>query len=440
MLGKVLSFDGDADWVISFVPGSDAQCNAVHGDHTLLVKLSFLRSLLKECTLKLSVGILKTRMSAGVLTLNVEGKCGENGNKKCNCDNSGKFVAEKNIDTPVKGFIRVTHQHKSGDKFTLSGYLQNGGKIGTRGQSIPGVKEVSVFYWDGVPTNPVLLEVTFTTTPFYYARSSGSNWNFIFQSLSDELLETYLDQQNCQHHNAVTLDLSYKDFTGQHRYCCSGNHSDGARVSNRVTVTSMRVSCKEHHQTTSYYKHEVNTSSGTGIKLAAIKYNSVGKRKRIEIPGLALPTKQSVKLYVFYCGNTPKLIYVEGESPPINKWFKPNGSDERPWTQISLQDIAPDDFKDCSHGKYDQLMTELQNAGCGVSKCPPPRPVPSPQPISGQHSGGSSGGGPSSKTYKDSNINIPAIIVTSILVGTGGITGFAYLLYNNSRDPWVRQI
>ncbi|EKX73343.1 hypothetical protein BEWA_053990 [Theileria equi strain WA] len=382
------------------------------------------------------------------LKLDINGKCGED-KDRCNCDNSGKFVAEKKTDDPVKGFTKYAHSVTSGT-FTLDGELKDGGRIvgfaGTRGQPIHKVKEVSVYYWDQAETKPLLLEVKYGGGTTIYYVSSGSSNDWVYHGiLQGPALEQKLDDLNCQHNSAVTIDLSKTRAKDRHSYCCGGNHNGGAQGSNRVIVKKQEVSCNQQdHISTrlTYYKHEVNTSSGTGIKLAAIKYNdSRGKRKRIEIPGFVLPTNDSVKVYVFYCNNNPKLVYVESTvQTNVKGWFK-NGSGDtwEPFSGIN-ENREPEKITNCNNG-FKELVKELQNSGCSLSQCTlvPPKPAPLPQPISGQARGGSGvvGSSPPGKNSKGPNLYI---IVPSVLVPSGSLTVLAYWAYTHTRDPWVRQI
>ncbi|EKX72568.1 hypothetical protein BEWA_050360 [Theileria equi strain WA] len=370
------------------------------------------------------------------LKLDINGKCGED-KDRCNCDNSGKFVAEKKTDDPVKGFTKYAHSVTSGT-FTLDGTLGGGGRIvgfaGTRGQPIHKVKEVSVYYWSkNEETKPLLLGITMTNTTAYYARSSdGVDW-IITSQLTGEPLEIKLDYQNCLLNSAVTIDLS-KTHANNKKYCCGGNHGQ------KVSVTSVPVSCvhqNSNHLT--YYKHETNL--GTGIKLAAIKYNdSRGKRKRIEIPGFVLPTNDSVKVYVFYCSKNPEILYLKKNGSELdNKWYKRDHTSDI-WKELLGISNDPNNITNCNNG-FKQLVDELKKAGCGVSQCTlvPPKPAPLPQPISGQARGGSGvvGSSPPGKNSKGYN---PYIIVPSVLVPSGSLTVLAYWAYTHTRDPWVRQI
>ncbi|EKX73447.1 phosphoacetylglucosamine mutase, putative [Theileria equi strain WA] len=113
---RFCSFDGDADRVIYFVPGRDGQCTVFHGDHILLVKLLFLRSLLKDCTFKLSVGVLQTRYSNGAITAYIHSLI-----SKWNSESSGIEWHHEFFNSGVK------HAQRAAKKYDLSVYYEKNG-------------------------------------------------------------------------------------------------------------------------------------------------------------------------------------------------------------------------------------------------------------------------------------------------------------------------
>ncbi|EKX73879.1 hypothetical protein BEWA_039170 [Theileria equi strain WA] len=158
-------------------------------------------------------------------------------------------------------------------------------------------------------------------------------------------------------------------------YCCyKHNHT-------RVSVTDKTVSCKTHKQSsTSCYKHQVIPNAGKW-RVAAIKYygvNTPSKRNRVEIPGLSLLTKVSVKVtvYVLYCGHNPVLIYLESTSggSDTTGWYKKgsDNNDNENWTQVGL-DITPGDLGkiDCKDNEtFQKLAKLLTKLGCyGLEEC-----------------------------------------------------------------------
>ncbi|EKX72540.1 hypothetical protein BEWA_050080 [Theileria equi strain WA] len=390
-----------------------------------------------------------------ILHLNVYGRCGENGDRQCKCG-SGNLIAEKKPNTPVTGFTCYTHGLRNGygNTFTLNNKLQDGGKIievrGLVREPISGVKKVSVYYWDQAETKPLLLEVKYGGgTTIYYAKDNngGSNWNFIFQSQSSKELEEKLDELVCLHHNAVTINLSKGLSTGgQHNYCCSGNHGQ------KVSVTPVKVSCNKqgHQRHFKYYKHEVNTSSGTGIKLAAIKYyvggNSLKNRNNITLSGQSISDVKSV--YAFYCSeNDPVLIYVDSPGQGVNGWYKKGNSDSsgnEEWTKVpDLREITHRnlDAGTLNHEQYNQLVGALIEAGCtSYKECPAPT---APLSTSSDDSTPASPAPGTAEKFVFEYATGLGVIVSSVFGGSG-LTGFlgykGYKLLKNSRDPWVRQI
>ncbi|EKX72157.1 hypothetical protein BEWA_046210 [Theileria equi strain WA] len=399
-------------------------------------------------------------MSGRVLTLNVDGNCGKS-NNICRCrDKPPGITARKETDQP-KGFIRVTHQHKSGNKFTLNNKLQGGGKIG---ELIHNVTEVSVFYWNGAPDKAILLGITITNTPIYYAKNSDNDW--IGQPpLSDDLLETKLDEQNCKHNNAVTINLSKGTFMSgdsKHSYCCSGNHSDGARGSNRVTVTSAQISCKLHENPSSipFHKHEITYSGG--VRLAAIKYNDGKHRKRINSSGLDFPIQGPLSVYAFHCSGNPALIYVDSSSDSSkNGWYKKytgssTVSGDEQWVEVfTISNIQPRELSNTiDHEKYNGIVGILKTlSGCtSYKECPKPEEKPKavpPETTTPDNAALTEDGQKSPTSAKV--IAAPAAAVlgpwaifgasSGPIAGAGGLTGFGWWIYKRTKgDPWVRQI
>ncbi|EKX73937.1 XRN 5'-3' exonuclease family protein [Theileria equi strain WA] len=317
-------------------------------------------------------------MSVRELQLKIGNKCGENGDRKCNCDNTGEFDAEK-LETQTKGFIRVTHRHKNGDKFTLHNKLQGGGQIGAQGKSIEKVTEVSVYYWTAIPSNPILIEIKDGSgTHTYYGKSEDSGNNDWNDQLQDESLDKIIDGQNCKHNGAVTLDLTEdtskthadgdsKDVIkvvsdNQNAYCCA-YHESGGR--GKVTVTKETVKggkVQTGSGEITFYKHEIDPD----LKLAGIYYkDDSGKRKSIKIPDLGGSTNKSVKIYTSYNGNNPKIIYIEKIGPPdVKSWYQ---KDESSHNWVKLQNITKDPN---NIGKYTEELKQLQEALNGTPGSP----------------------------------------------------------------------
>ncbi|AFZ80304.1 hypothetical protein BEWA_031570 [Theileria equi strain WA] len=123
----------------------------------------------------------------------------------------------KTLDSPVRGFFRVTHTaNMATGSFTLSGTLVGGD--GIRGISNP-IDSVSVYYWNSNDQTPILLEINDTNgnTKYYsYAdnytvsvRRNGIWAQRGYESLKHTDLEEMLDDQNC--HRNITIPIDLKD-------------------------------------------------------------------------------------------------------------------------------------------------------------------------------------------------------------------------------------
>ncbi|AFZ79223.1 hypothetical protein BEWA_020700 [Theileria equi strain WA] len=278
------------------------------------------------------------------------------------------------------------YEHKdSGERsqpFTLMAVIDDQSK--NVGVGRDHVTSVSAYYWkhedskDGKPKKALLVEVTTTAKGTkYYIRGTGRNpWNPLpvfsgsqsNQPLSDENLEQKLEHLNCQLNNAVVIDITRNKSSQGNKYCCYNHHGE-----ERVYVEQKTVSCTRHslsHLT--YYEHKVNT----GIwRVAAIKYYyTVGvKRKRINITGLGLPTKELVKVYVFYSDSRdPVLIYVHGGGAGATGWYQNKGNHVWEKAPDGLKSITPDNLSilDCSDKDFKALAEELNRLGCtGLQQC-----------------------------------------------------------------------
>ncbi|EKX73882.1 hypothetical protein BEWA_039200 [Theileria equi strain WA] len=209
---------------------------------------------------------------------------------------------------------------------------------------------------------------------FYSTSKDGRNWTEVGNGtksydddniqLTEDIIKD-LDRFSCQYREEVTVDLS---SSRNGSYCCK-EHADKDKGDGRVSVESVTVRCKEStHQSfpIPYHKHSI---SGSNYKIADIRYHSGGNtsRKNIKLNGLQFPLPGVESISVFHCGDLPKLIYIEGGVSTVsNKWFKPNGSDDKPWTPVtSLNNITPGNLNATTdHVKYNQLVGLLKDANC----------------------------------------------------------------------------
>ncbi|EKX72585.1 hypothetical protein BEWA_050530 [Theileria equi strain WA] len=368
-------------------------------------------------------------------------------------------------------FLKYTHEDKD-NTGRISPFKLKAVKDGTpipingippNGASIPNVTSVSAYYWKYKPKTVLILGVTATGTKSettYYVKnllfSGGTKWAQAGTgNLDDEELENVLDQQNCYFNNAVTMNVYFTKSqiytSGNNKYCCY--YHEGTSGKGRVSVERKTVSCTSHISTRlTVYKHEF--TFGDSSRLSGIKYyDGRGQRRRIKITGLVLPTRDSVKVYVFYCnGKNPVLIYIRSRGIATG-WYKKNdnsssnGKDEK-WEKVQdwLPNIIPNNFKTTDHGKFDELVKALQKAGgCKKSGICPPDPPPQQR----QQEASPAEGSPTSDALADGGASIFAGlgiwsisgISSGTLAGAGGLTGFGWWMFKRSRgDPWIRQI
>ncbi|AFZ80030.1 hypothetical protein BEWA_028800 [Theileria equi strain WA] len=95
----------------------------------------------------------------GVLTLNVDIRCGENELSTCQKTPQGPITAKKN-DNNAEGFVRYTHESLT--SFTLSYNVDGCEELSAR-YEIPNVTSVSALCWVDELATPLLLEVETTT-------------------------------------------------------------------------------------------------------------------------------------------------------------------------------------------------------------------------------------------------------------------------------------
>ncbi|EKX72998.1 hypothetical protein BEWA_015590 [Theileria equi strain WA] len=295
------------------------------------------------------------------------------------------------------GFLKYIHQASGdGENFILKEVQDDKKNNVIEDSSIDQVTSVSSYYWrhengNGQTPSKVLLVGVSTNDKgtIYYARNgSGTDWIEQSQLQDGEQLERELDNLNCQHNNAVTMDLYFitsRNLTdnlsspGENKYCCyehGGNIEYGSLGDNKIYVERQEVHCKQQtHRTsttlTAYYKHSIEA----GSTLAKIKYkDSKGDRKRIKLSDHPFPIKGPASVSAFYCtGNEPVLIYVEGGDVPINKWYKRNGNYGE-WVEVSShlkKNITPKDLSESTEcANWNVLVDALREASCrNYSKC-----------------------------------------------------------------------
>ncbi|AFZ81003.1 hypothetical protein BEWA_004110 [Theileria equi strain WA] len=281
------------------------------------------------------------------------------------------------IEPPNSDFLKYTHQDKHNTDGTIPFKLE---KVRDDDQRdiIPdlprdNVEKVHVYYWKHENSNPpkkvLLVGVTTDRRTKYYAKSSDGN-KWVEQQLDGNNLEKVLDEQNCKHNDAVTINLSHSASTEND--CC-----DEHKGENKISVEKVEIEV-DGKKKTEYTKYSI-----TGGQLAGIKFykdgasNDEKNRKTITAKaGLNFPIKGPVDIYTFYSNKEPELIYIEqtGTNNPVSGWFK-KGGENKPWTEVSnkLQGINKDkiDNKQITCQQRAALAKELKLGSNNLQECTP---------------------------------------------------------------------
>ncbi|AFZ79707.1 glycerol kinase family member protein [Theileria equi strain WA] len=230
------------------------------------------------------------------------------------------------------------------------------------------------------PKVPIMFELkpnTGNSKWFYSKDSSGTSWqedagnNFYSDNQLTEALAKKLDEFTCRYHNGVTVDLSHdRSTSSDHTYCCDEHAGEKGKGGGKVRVDQVTVSC-EHPKPISipYHKHVITG----GCSISGIKYNEGGNGRVRMIKKLgdkAFPIPGSPTVHAFYCGEVPKLIYLEGGTEEVKaKWFKNSGTssgNNEDWTEAQgLQDIKPGELGSTINcDQYNDLVKAITEAKC----------------------------------------------------------------------------
>ncbi|AFZ80426.1 succinate dehydrogenase family member protein [Theileria equi strain WA] len=312
-------------------------------------------------------------------------------------------------DPKGSNFNKYTHVASHGLPFTVTEVRYGGIKTFKPNElqfnETDNTSHFAVWYWqrNGM-TNPLLVEVKVGDTDFRYSYNKGGNdiqWSPLdkypgsrFDPLSPEELETQLDDLNCKHNGAVTLDLTrntskkHDKSTGGQPYCCAYHNGTGA---NKVTVTSGEVRVPGS-QEIPFYKHEI--TSGDGLRLSGIKYyensSTDTPRERIIASGLGFPIQGPVTVYAFYCRGNPALIYVSStgnDRDRVDGWYRKNSiHDNKPWEKFQgdLPGNGPNGIKSCKDDskEFNELVKVLrESGGCNYGECTEPTQLSSQQGV-----------------------------------------------------------
>ncbi|AFZ80154.1 hypothetical protein BEWA_030060 [Theileria equi strain WA] len=417
------------------------------------------------------------------------------GNSKSTCLKSASIIKSKQPDIPAGAngiYVRVGYKIDSGKRISRLTY---------KGQPtvIPPYKEygptLNIYSWKNdkeKPEKALLVEVVTTDTDkaVYYKNTGDDQWspsinrNSKFR-LSDEELEQKLDELICEHHRAVTIDLtkSYSDqYVSDGNYCC-GEHKGRGKIS----VAKKDITVNDNKMT-EYFKHTINT----GPRLAAIKYYNeddesgsiYSNRRRIRSSNFLFPMDGVKAVYAFYCQkNNPLLIYIEdGHQNGVTGWYQKdgdgtNGNEE--WVKVTeFGSITPSNFGDLQCDQWTQLKESLREAGgcADLQDChkadnllqselrygeqeskQDEQPQEEENDLEDEEDAGpqvptGNNGAEGTTTEELPPEHKPLIgeLTTATIVGyvaagtvtPTGLTGFAYWIYQrfNGSEPWVRQI
>ncbi|AFZ80132.1 hypothetical protein BEWA_029830 [Theileria equi strain WA] len=200
---------------------------------------------------------------------------------------------------------------------------------------------------------------------FYSTDRDGNSWqedagnNFYSDNQLTEALAKKLDAFTCEYHKEVTIDLS---FSGNGSYCCDEHVDKGKKNEGKVSVSVAQVSCQHRSPSITVKKHSITTD----WSISGIKYNEGGNGqvRMITASELSFPVTGVKTVHAFYCGEVPKLIYLEGGPSEVRgKWFENNGSNSRDghWTEVKLSGITPGELnKTTECQEYNQLVEELR--------------------------------------------------------------------------------
>ncbi|EKX72361.1 hypothetical protein BEWA_048280 [Theileria equi strain WA] len=187
---------------------------------------------------------------------------------------------------------------------------------------------------------------------FHTQGGNGTQWgelestgNFYKDGKPTEELTNKLDGFACEHHNAITMDISYDKSTGKGQ-TCSGSKEE------KISVEKGEVKL-DGTRKTEYTKYSITSDN----KLANIKFYPGGNnqnRKKVSARALNFPVPGPVDIYTFYSDkNDPVLIYLDASGSAksqVTGWYRKqrNGGDKKPWkrTYRKLQHIKKQDLDD----------------------------------------------------------------------------------------------
>ncbi|AFZ79824.1 hypothetical protein BEWA_026730 [Theileria equi strain WA] len=314
-----------------------------------------------------------------------------NGDSEVYILDDGQVVKiEMSDDPPSSGFWKFKHTKNGEKSFKVNKVEYDNKTIDTSQLQISDnkIEYLSVWYWkhSGM-LNPLFIEVKIENGEYRHIKNFGdNNWVEHTRNSSEEKnpfqgesLEQLLDDLNCKHNNAVTMNLSWTISMGrQDPYCCRCDYHGNNETERRITVREEKVPAGS----IPYYKHSI---SGDSLKLAGIKYYENGyhapkNRRRIKLSGQGFPLPNVTAVCTFYCKDKPVIIYVDSDKQHTAKgWYKKgsdgNNGDEN-WVKVSGISKDPENIRNCTDKDFKQFVKELD---CSIYKECNENPQPSPQ-------------------------------------------------------------
>ncbi|EKX72456.1 hypothetical protein BEWA_049230 [Theileria equi strain WA] len=254
------------------------------------------------------------------LKLNIKQKCK---GPTCSCKSRfGGFIAEKEDNTPTRGYKRYIHRLKSGKYFILDSVKYF--SITNNPQKTHNVKNVSVYY--DSEDRPFIIEVNRQNGTDYYTNNNPSNsqdedndWGVNLSwtqdsSLSDsQKLKDKLDELSCLSTGSISLDIYRSKLRS---YCIS------SKVGFEGTFFTDETDFYEFKQFT----------NGQPFRVPYLRYN--GKDLPIQMPREDI--KEVSTFYWKHNFGKPLIVKVNKQSGETEYHFKDGRSG---WTKKRVQDL-----------------------------------------------------------------------------------------------------
>ncbi|EKX72376.1 hypothetical protein BEWA_048430 [Theileria equi strain WA] len=271
---------------------------------------------------------------SGELQLDISKRCDdEKEDSKCKCGKNGisNLKAKKvtNIDN-VTNFTKFVHRVPDGSTFKLSRNLGNLGTIRATvgsGVPIPDVTEVSVYFWNGEPSNPILLGITTKNgnpkTKYY---SKSNDW--LHGPVSALSEQEALDEHNCQKNNAIVFNIENSE-SGSHLKNTQATCMKNTRTIERVTIPHSQNPPGSEYTVVGYNINGIgDRNKDTKISRVTLR----GKPITISPPTYPIDT---IMLYS-YLGSSqvPLLVEFIKQGRTESKWYESQDSNGNNWGEV----------------------------------------------------------------------------------------------------------